>query len=222
MNFSDVLASSIHDIKNALNMVINTLDELMSDPVTGLAKNPKARRLEWEVQRANNDLVQLLTVYKSENRQLSVHIAEIALDEFLDDVTVEIRGSLEARGISIETRCDPSVVGYFDEDMVRGVIGNAVNNAQRYTRDRILLSAEERDGHVVIRVEDNGSGYPESMLQQRNTSDAGNSFIAGHTQLGLYFSDLIARMHNNRGKTGFVRMENQVNLEGGCFSLWLP
>jgi hypothetical protein len=32
MKFSDVLASLIHDMKNSLGMVINTLEEFTADP----------------------------------------------------------------------------------------------------------------------------------------------------------------------------------------------
>ena len=222
MNFSGVLASSVHDIKNALSMVTNTLDELVCDPSTGLAENPKVVRLEMETQRVNNNLIQLLVLYKSDNKQLSVNIDEHNVDEFISDVVVEFERLASAQGITLESECDPFLSAYFDEDLMRGVLSNAISNAQRYTQDKILISADESDGHVVFRIEDNGSGYPESMLITQASADNPHSFSDGNTQLGLYFSNLVASLHKNNDKVGFIRLENKVNLEGGCLSIWIP
>ena len=222
MNFSDVLASSVHDIKNALSMVTNTLDELVCDPSTGLADNPKVARLEMETQRVNNNLIQLLVLYKSENKQLSINIDEHNVDDFISDVVVEFERLANAQGITLESECDPFLSAYFDEDLMRGVLSNAISNAQRYTKDKILISADEVDGHIVLRVEDNGSGYPESMLEIQAATPNPNNFGDGHTQLGLYFSNLVASLHKNNDKQGFIRLENRVNLDGGCLSVWIP
>lgn len=223
MRFADVLASSIHDIKNALGLVLNTLEEITSDPDSCLAGDPRALALQLEARRANNDLIQLLTLYKLDSERLAPHIGEHNLEDFLDEVAVEHQRLARARGVEIETRCDPYLNAYFDADLVRGVVNNAIGNAERYTRDRLLLTAEEREGYVVIRVEDNGAGFPPAMLEQHDIeSDSGQGFARGRTQLGLYFSRKVAELHRNAGRSGRVTLENHANLEGGCFSLWLP
>lgn len=221
MDFSDVLASAVHDIKNSLGMLLSITEELMADPHTGLAGNSKAVALQLEAQRANNDLIQLLTLYKLGNQRLTPHIVEHNLEDFLEEVLVEHRGLMLSRGIHIDARCDPLLTGYFDEDLVRGVLHNAIGNAERYTRDRLLLSADMEDGLLVLRVEDNGLGFPEGMLERRpSEGDEGTS--PGRTQLGLYFSEQIAQLHRDRSRQGFIRLENHHRLAGGCFSIWLP
>ena len=222
IKFSDVLASSIHDIKNALSLVINTIEELALDQGMGLAGNPKVMRLQLEAQRANHDLIQLLVLYKYENEKLTPNITENNLQEFIEDVAIENQALAKAHGIEISTQCDALLSGYFDENMIRGVINNALCNSLRYSRDHILLSADESDGYTLIRVEDNGDGFSDDMLEKQQAVNSSDNFTQGRTQLGLYFSNLIAQMHSNRERQGFFRLENNINLSGGCFSIWLP
>lgn len=222
MQFSDVLACTIHDIKNSLGMIINTLEEFASDPDSGLADNPKAAVLQLEARRVNNDFIQLLTLYKLGGEQLIPNIAEHSLEDFIDDIVVENQSLANSHGIHIDFDYDPMLSGYFDEDLVRGVINNAIDNAQRYTRDRLLLKAEAIDGYSVIRVEDNGRGFPASMLELQKNLEPEEGFKGGHTHLGLYFSNQIAKLHKNKGREGFILLENGKNLEGGSFSVWLP
>jgi len=57
MKFSDVLASSVHDIKNSLSMVVNTVETLVNDPEAKIPEK-KAILLQLESARANSILIQ--------------------------------------------------------------------------------------------------------------------------------------------------------------------
>ncbi len=222
MKFADALASSIHDIKNSMSMMINTLEEITSDPNSGLADNPKMVALQLEARRASNDLIQLLSLYKIENERLTPHITEHNLEDFLDDILVEHKALVQARGIEINSECDPFLSAYFDADLVRGILNNAIGNAGRYTRDRILLAADLQDDYLVIRVEDNGEGFPPAMLEMLDVSDVSQGFQGGRTQLGLFFSSQVAHMHQNKELEGRIELDNECSLGGGCFSVCLP
>ena len=109
-----------------------------------------------------------------------------------------------------------------DEELVGNVIGNAFSNAVRYTKDRVRLSARVEDGMLEIRIEDNGRGYTEEMLEQGRMASRPVDFDGGSTGLGLYFSSVIAQLHRNRGRAGQIRLENGGAFGGGCFILTLP
>jgi len=222
MKFADILASTIHDIKNALGMVINTLDEITADPSYGLTGNPKVVTLQLEARRANYDLIQLLTLYKLDSGRVTLHLAGHNLDDFLDDMLVDHRSLAQARGITLDYACDPSLEAYFDEDLVRGVLSNAIGNAERHTRDRIRLTAVAEEGYVAIRVEDNGPGFPPSMLEPTDEHEPEEGFGRGRTRLGMYFSSQVAALHRNEGRIGHICLTNASTLGGGCFSIRLP
>ena len=222
MKFYDVLASLIHDMKNSLSMVIHTLDEITADAAVDFDKPARMTVLQNEAKRLNNNLIELLTLYNIENERISPSIEEVDVAIFIAEIMAENRLSAEANHIELVSDCDQELFGYFDENLIRNVLNNLVGNGIRYTRDRLLISAAQEAGYLVFRVEDNGSGYPEQMLSKQAAEDDHGALAEGRTKLGLYFATMIAEMHRNGEQQGFIRLENNHQLSGGCFSIWLP
>ncbi|WP_428609087.1 sensor histidine kinase [Sedimenticola sp.] len=222
MKFYDVLASLIHDMKNSLSMVIHTLDQITAEASFEDEKQAPIIALQNEAKRLNNNLIELLTLYNIENERISASIDDVDVADFLSEVMAENRSSAEANHIRLISECDPDLFGYFDESLIRNVLNNLVGNGIRYTDDQLLVSAAQEGDYLVFRVEDNGQGFPEQMLSAQ-TPDGGHSELAeGRTKLGLYFASMIAEMHQNGDKQGFIKLENNHQLSGGCFSIWLP
>lgn len=225
MNYSDILASIIHDIKNSMSVVSNHVDGIMVDATLTDEMHTRAGIMQQEMRRANNQLVQVLTLYKLDNQRLAPNVQDNNVYDFLEELMIEEKSLAEAQHIDIVIECDEWLSGYFDTDLVRGVLSSSIGNAKRYTKDRVLLSADEEDGYLVIRVEDNGVGFPESFLQYDHAPDDANfgkAFSEGRTQLGFFFAANIARAHENQGRHGYIKLLNGHGLPGGCFELRLP
>ncbi|AFL73147.1 sensor histidine kinase [Thiocystis violascens] len=229
MDFSDILASSIHDIKNSLGLILNDLDDLITNPDNRLANPRQAILLQHEAQRANCNLIQLLNLYRLGNRQLVARIAEYHLDDFLQETIAESQAICQALGIDLSYDCDPDLTGYFDAELIHGVLDSTIGNARRYTHRKILLSAVEQDGYLVIRVEDDGPGFPGKLPQwlpdedesARNNEEA-PATDRSRTRLGLYFAARVAQLHRNAERTGRICLQNGHTLKGSCFEMWLP
>ncbi len=222
MQFHDILASIIHDMKNSLSMVINTLDEITSNSTADIQQTPEIKLLQQEAKRLNNNLIELLTLYKIENERISANIDEIYMPDFLADIEAENRIAAMANDIKLTWQCDDDLHGFFDEGLIRGVINNLVGNGLRYTRSEMRVSACMDNGYLVIRVEDDGDGFPDHMLEAQENIDNHEQLLNGRTQLGIFFSSMVAKMHQNKSKVGFIRLENGRDLSGGCFSVSLP
>lgn len=217
------LASSVHDMKNSVSMLIGGLQKILStaDPKTFPAFDDLTQ-MAYETGRINGNLVQLLTLYKLGKHLYPFDPQEIAVDEFLRQVAEQAGPQLTSRAVALEVEAAPELYWYFDEDLVTSVIGNAFSNAVRYTRTRVRLSAVVDDGCLEIRIEDDGRGYPAEMLEQGRQPVGGIDFQANSTGLGIYFSTVIARLHRNRGRHGSIRLDNGSCFGGGCFALRLP
>jgi signal transduction histidine kinase len=129
---------------------------------------------------------------------------------------------LAAKNIRLDVDFAPDLLWTLDEDLVIGVLCHAINNAVRYTRDRIRLTIAEHDGMLEFRVEDNGMGFPPSMLEAGASVGQGINFLTNSSGLGLFFASEVARMHKRRQRGGAIRLENGGQLGGGCFVLVLP
>lgn len=223
LDFSTVIASSVHDMKNSLSMLLNTLDDIVSQCDPSVCQSvAQFSQLQYEGQRVNNHLIQLLTIYKIGNSQYSANINEQDVEDFLQECAMQYEALLSPKGIAIEVECKTGLMAFIDRELVSGVINNVVNNAYRYSKDKIVLGGSEQDGFVVISVSDNGRGYPESMLMDSSSGVSGVNFSSGSTGLGLYFSSLVAATHKTKERNGFIKCSNDGLDGGGRFSIYIP
>lgn len=221
LDFSVLLASCAHDMKNSLSMLMTSLEDMMLDQP---AQNDEQRRryaiLRGEASRINNDLVSLLGVFRSQRQGLRPRIEEVFVKDFLEDQLAVHGVLLEARDLVGVIDCEDDLRGYFDVELIAGVIGNVLVNAARYARGRIVLGAAREGNGLCITVADDGNGFPPAMLRGGDVEQR-IRFSTGSTQLGLYFASLIAGLHESHGQRGSISLDNAPS-GGGVFTLKLP
>lgn len=223
-DFSLVLASSVHDMKNSLGMLLSSLEELIrAAPPQNKGQETQMATLQYEALRINTELVQLLAIYRMQENRLPLHIDECYLIDVLEDQVARNDMLLRTRNLTLELDCDEDLLWYFDAELVGGVVHNVLVNGARYSRERMLLRARVEADQLLITIADDGAGYPPSMLQSslRETS-AGVDFSAGNTHLGLYFARRVAEMHRRKERTGRIELANNGPLGGSVFTLMLP
>jgi signal transduction histidine kinase len=233
------LASTVHDMKNSISVLSGTLEHLLAAapaaaPVAAQSGEPQYQQLGqmlYQTRRLNDSLIQLLALYKEVGKPgYPFDPTPHSVRELVEQVEGQARILLQSRGIAFATDFAPDAIWTFDEELVIGVLVHAINNAIRYTRDRIVLSVRVDGDHLELRVEDNGDGFPPAMLGAG--ANAGNAtqaargaavnFSNNSSGLGLYFSSEVARMHSHRQRHGSIALENGGLLGGGCFVLRLP
>ncbi|HTN34389.1 MAG TPA: HAMP domain-containing sensor histidine kinase [Marinobacter sp.] len=221
IDFSMVLASAVHDMKNSLGMLLNSLDELREEHESVFSGSSRFNTLQYEAERMHNDLVQLLGIYRLGENNLSAHIDEHYVPDFLSEHLARHVPLLE--GLDIEYSVDADEInGFFDDDLLTGVLNNTINNAIRYTKSKIRLTATEREGYLVLGIEDDGDGYPADMQRSAHLSFKSLDFNSGSTSLGLFFASSVASLHNEGDRTGFIKLHNDGSFGGGVFEIWLP
>jgi hypothetical protein len=60
------------------------------------------------------------------------------------------------------------------------------------------------------------------ISQEYGTHQNNISFDNSNTGLGLYFSKLVAEIHKNKGRHGYINTTNEGIDGGGCFAIYLP
>jgi len=219
-DISAFLASAIHDMKNSISLLMNFLEDNLS--TLDIPARKQAAPMLYEVKRVNINLIQMLSIYKVGNNFYPFDLTENSIDDFVTEIVAQNKALLDYMGIDLALEYDGDLVWYFDHELVSGVVLQALNNAANYTRGKLKLSLNEVEGELEIRVEDNGGGYPASVIETGDAVNKGVNFASGSTGLGLYFAAMVAKLHKNRGKTGSMALENGGEYGGGCFILRLP
>lgn len=222
LDFSTVLASTVHDMKNSLSLLIQSWNQWLERLPPELAESGERGVIEYESLRLNGMLMQMLGLYKLQINQLPLNPDWTDIEELLQEQLARHAEILQAR--SIRSSCNIEDVELFvlDTELVGSVIGNVINNSIRYTRSAIQLSASQHNGMLMICVNDDGRGYPEDMLGRYGNDTRDADVSSGSTGLGLYFGQCIARMHQSAGQHGYIELNNGGELGGGEFRLYLP
>jgi signal transduction histidine kinase len=225
-------ASSVHDIKNSLSMLLQTLEEVIrSTPDQSTEQRQQFGVLQGEAARINNDLMYFLGLYRLQKNQLPLQIQSVYVADFLQEQLINNALLFEIRNIALTLHCDDTLSAYFDPSLIAGIINNVLVNAARYAKATVSVHARATQGGLTIEVHDDGQGFPPKMLQQGNNHDTTNrdrsiDFSTGSTNLGLYFATEVAAMHKRAAiessdeKRGSIELSNTPR--GGCFKLFLP
>jgi signal transduction histidine kinase len=213
IDLAALMASEFHELKNQLGQLTLMLDEQgMAHPE--LAPHLSAPRLLC--QRIVDRLVQVLTLYKSDQQRMSLNVDAISPADFIDQIASQA-ASLSGGRLKIVTRAEDAPPFWFlDRYLVEMAMLNAVHNALQYARETIEISAGSADEGLCLRVRDDSAGYPPRIIENQGHDPGRN---ATGTGLGLYFAHAIAAVHENRGRIGRLTLAND---NGAVFTLWLP
>jgi len=213
-DFSAILASSIHDMKISLSTIRDLINQLSHSN----ADHAQLMQLEFEANRMNNSLMQLLALYRIEIEKFSLQIDEHSSVEILQDIEAQQSSLLALNDITLELENIKDFSCYCDADLISNAISSILNNAQRYSQHKIILSAgKTSDNFTYFSIEDDGAGFPDTLLGTKAID-----FNTGNTGLGLYFVAIIANLHRHADKSGYITTRNDSRLGGGKFTLYLP
>ncbi len=226
LDITTFLLSAIHDMKNSLGVMSSYLEEALAlDGADAPARTRTARAL-YEAQRVNDHLIQLLALYKIDQAFYPFDPEHHCLADLTEEALARVAVLAESAGIELDGECPDTAYGWFDYELVFGVVVQALRNALHYARARVRLEVQSVGAGVRILVDDDGPGFPDFLLEHGNAARLGIHHQSGGTGLGLYFASVVAGLHrgggDNRAASGAIRLENGGSLGGGRFILELP
>ncbi len=204
--FASIAALTIHDVKNHL---------------TRLANEAEVRGDHASMQvalKASQALSALLCFYKSENHMLDPQIDAQDPHELITNLLTAHPRSAESQAqIQIQLKLDQTPqLWFYDNNLIQMVLENALQNALRFARSEIVISVIAHDQELEICVQDDGEGYPQSVLDD---TDSASSISHEGTGLGLRLAQRVVGLHENAGRQGKIILSNQ---NGARFQLFLP
>lgn len=223
LDFSMVIASTVHDMKNSLATLMQAHGEWMGRLTEAQKDTPERGVIDYEFASLNGMMVQLLGLYKLEVNQLPLKPDYHEMDDFIEAQLAWHEEVLNSRGIVATCEVDSLCpLGFFDRELISSVVANVIINAIRFARHSILITVSEHDNQLMVVINDDGPGYPADMIEFQSDYVQGINHVSGSTGLGLYFAAQIAERHQRNGVGGRIELANGGRLGGGLFSLHLP
>ena len=205
----ELLHTLSHELRTPL-ATIKGFAEKLQTLTTGAAVGPTPHEIDRAVDHLLGLINDLLDLARARAGQLEVVPGPVDVPEAMDDVVSVLRVQAEARGLELQTIAPddlPAVTA--DHRRLCQVLINLIGNAIKFCdRGSIRVSATATDdGHVEIRVSDDGPGIPPEKLTdifQPFVRLASSGAPRPGTGLGLAIAaELMTRMN------GELRAESQ-------------
>lgn len=220
-----LLAASIHEIKNRFGLMFAQLDQLLAALPLDDNTTQNAEHIKSEAEFIGAELVRVLASYKTLEGENLVNQDQQFLVDFLEEKVARHANTVRAHHLNLDFECDEELDGFFDAGIVNIVLDTAIYNAVKEGAKTILLTADEEEGFLRIRIHDDGPGFPAFMLETdfSDNIQQGEVKADGHsTGLGLYFAQRLIGQHQEADKLGRLELGASDRLTGACVSLFLP
>ena len=222
IDFSTVLGASMHDMKNSLCMLLQSIDLINEKIDHDNQSRAELAQIHYEIARVNSNLLQLLALYKNNNKNFPLNVEEHYIDELVDELWAKNEMYIDNKQITCTCDVEEELAWFFDLDLVSNLLNDILVNALRYTKSKILITAKIVDKVLVINIYDDGNGYPDLMLNSPTDKMSSTNLINNRTGLGLYFANLIANAHETNNLRGSIELNNGGLLGGSIFTLKIP
>ena len=178
--------------------------------------------IEQQTTRLSRIVEDMFTLARADAGSYPVRRGEMYLDEVVDEVVRASRVLAAAKPVSIELTSTASAAFTGDEDLVRRLVGNLLDNAVRHAPPHTTVTVHldrVADGYRIT-VSDRGAGIPAHaqphIFERFYRGDAARTPADGGAGLGLAVARWIARAHG-----GDVTLASSSNT-GTTFSVRLP
>ena len=210
-----------HELRTPLTLIHAPLRQLMERLPTDNADYPLIQSICKQSERMKNILNTVLNVRKMEVGQSTLHAQNVALDEWVKQLTGDFEPEAAARNITLAYHPDPQVQTLcFDKEKCITILTNLLINALKYTPDNSTITVSSRlsedRSRVRISVSDQGPGLKDVDIDKLFVRFyQGNNSRPG-TGIGLSYSKILAEQHG--GNIGAYDNENT----GATFWFELP
>jgi signal transduction histidine kinase len=201
LHLLDVLASGVHDTKNQLFIAESLISEVESKQQIDLAE------VRYAIEAAATRLSQTLSTYHLLRHGSSLSVTPVIVSDLCEEVILAQKHHLAVNNIELEIDCQIDEAWPLDRDLINDALNNAIQNASRFARSRIRLSALHNGEHLCLRVDDDGPGF--------NTLPPANG-------TGLLLAQRLATMHCRHDIHGRLQLSNGGVLGGAVFELYIP
>ena len=198
----EFLATLSHELRTPLNAIVGWSRLLMD----GQLSEPDATRAVETIHRnaaAQNQLIaDMLDVSRIVSGKLRLDLREVDPVAVIGAAVDTVLPAAHGKGIALQTVLDPAagpITG--DPDRLQQVIWNLLSNAIKFTPrgGRVLLRLEKPNSHIVITVEDTGTGVDPEFLpyvfDRFRQADSSSTRRQGGLGLGLAIVRHLVELH---------------------------
>ena len=194
------VADASHELRTPLALLRAEVDLALRRPRSHEELEQALRSVSTEVDRLGRLAEDLLVLAAAEEGRMRLRPSEFSVRDLLETVAGRFAGSAEELATRVEVGEVPKGEMTADRIRLEQALGNVVDNALRHGTGPVRLDATRGNGMLVLRVRDEGPGFPPEFLPNAfdRFARADDARSVGGVGLGLAIVDAIARAHGGR------------------------
>lgn len=223
--FIDSERERLKRYRNTLSDLAHSLKTPLAVVRTQLESEADGKALRWTVleQVGRMDEIVAYQLSRAATSGRQTFATPLALEPYAEEVVQSLEKVYAGRNVLCEFDIDPAARFHGDQGDLLELLGNLLENAFKWARHRVLLSAHpsqhagERWSGLEIVIEDDGPGIPEDRIEhllQRGVR--GDERVQGHG-IGLSIVQDIIRSYR-----GELHVGASEELGGARFEVRLP
>jgi two-component system phosphate regulon sensor histidine kinase PhoR len=220
----ELVANVSHELKTPLAAIKGYAETLRLGAVNDQEHNLHfVRRIEEQADRLHELILDILQIARVESGQESFELADVAIAELIEQCADLFAEVAAAKRIELCIEQPPAyITAYADEEGVRTILNNLVDNAIKYTTSggRVTIRGIAEGITVSLEVQDTGIGIAERELarifERFYRVDKARSRELGGTGLGLSIVKHLAHAFG-----GSVSVDSRPG-HGSTFRVELP
>jgi len=190
-----------HDLRTPLTAIGVYLDNLL-DGIVGPITDRQARSLRGarvSLDRLTRLIEGLLDLSRMEAGRLRLDCASFFLTQAIQEVVENLRGVAREKGVTLRCAEGEEIQVRADEDRVKQVLFNLIDNALKFTPEggRVEVEVKRVQSRVQVCVSDTGPGIPRAH-QKAIFKKFHQVRKEGGTGLGLPISRKLVQMHGGK------------------------
>ena len=143
-----------------------------------------------EVENINRFTEQALYYARSEHTEKDYTVREIRIRDVVHDAIADSKYLLRKNHVTVEVE-DDGKIAYMDDKWVRFILNQIISNAVKYRTEQpsLRFSTAQKHNQVILSVEDNGIGIPQSDLPrvfEKGFTGQNGRTVHSSTGIGLY------------------------------------
>jgi signal transduction histidine kinase len=219
----DFVANVSHELKTPLTSISGYSETLLTDHPDPDTSKRFLQVILGNAHRMQRLVDSLLDLSRIESGRWQPKFEEVDLRPIIREVFDDCHERCVGGQVALNLELAPdALVIEADEDAIRQIVLNLVDNALRYTppHGSVICRSRLENGFVVLSVSDTGAGIPREHLprifERFYRADASRSREEGGTGLGLAIVKHLVEAHGGR-----VSAESTLG-KGTTITAWLP
>ncbi|MFW7378662.1 MAG: sensor histidine kinase [Oligoflexus sp.] len=212
-----------HDINNPLSVIMGTNWAVIRKKKRGQATEHLWERVDRASRAINNIITQVSQFESVQSGKISLQIVPVRIQNLFDEVKFLFQPKAEAKNIELifttESQYPDLMVLADSVSLTHQVLSNLLSNAIKFTPQggRIHVSTLVIINEVRIRVEDNGIGIPQDILEKIFDSQANTSRLGTEQEMGTGFGMPLVKSFVEKLE-GRIELRSQVGNKKGVGS----